>query len=140
MKKKLFVALVLFLILLNACKESDYREQWTGKYSCKVHSVCGIGNIGEAVDTIFIDTMKVSLEADSCLMVSSMSCNRAWTFKVDEFGNIDSGYINSKVHTQSIGVFSKDEISFIYKELGVNVSRQYEVEGYRISANKRTKM
>lgn len=105
-----------------------------------MHSVCGIGNIGEAVDTIFIDTMKVSLEADSCLMVSSMSCNRAWTFKVDEFGNIDSGYINSKVHTQSIGVFSKDEISFIYKELGVNVSRQYEVEGYRLSANKRTKM
>jgi hypothetical protein len=135
MKKIVFALFTLSLILLNACNhvEKDYRVQWTGFYSCKVHSSFGISNTGEVMESDYTDTMMVSMAADSCLEVSSLTNDKVWTFSVDEAGNVISGSVNFKAGSVSEGVFSKNEFSFIYSDYGVNVSRHYEVEGHRLN-------
>lgn len=76
--------------------------------------------------------MRVSLAADSSLMVSSIKHNRVWTFLVNESGNIISGSMNSKANALNRGIFFKDGFFFSYNEYGINVSRQYEVKGQRL--------
>lgn len=132
MKKTILIFLLSSLVLLYACKEPDYREQWTGCYSCNVHSSYGISDTGEETECNYTDTMRVSLAADSSLMVSSIKHNRVWTFLVNESGNIISGSMNSKANALNRGIFFKDGFFFSYNEYGINVSRQYEVKGQRL--------
>lgn len=135
MKKTLFTVLALSLILLSACvdpvsePEPDYRDQWTGYYRCNVSGNHSIGT-GEGSEGSYTDTMMVSLTADSSLMVSSLTRNRAWTFKVDESGKVLSGRI--KFGPWCSGAFSKGKFYFSYMDGGPNVVRRYEVEGRRI--------
>ncbi len=56
--------------------------------------------------------MRVSLAADSSLMVSSIKHNRVWTFLVNESGNIISGSMNSKANALNRGIFLKMGFSF----------------------------
>lgn len=134
MKKTLFTVLTLSLILMSACidpepePEPDYRDQWVGYYSCDVVRSISVGTGGSS--NSYTDTMMVSLTADSCLAVSSLTRNTNGIFSVDESGKILSGSI--KFGPNCSGAFSKGKFYFSYWEGGPNVVLHYEVEGRKI--------
>ena len=132
MKQSVLAVLALCLVLMNACKpepEPDYRDQWTGYYRCNVSGSYSVGT-GGGTGGSYTDTMMVSLTADSCLEVSSLTRYTNWVFSVDESGKILSGKI--KFGPWCSGTFSKGKFYFSYMDGGPNIVRRYEVEGCRI--------